>query len=60
MPVTVKKLEGDDIPPHHRQEGVTQVFRVTDDDGVEHFVDTDEAAAKLAVTLSELDPDERV
>ncbi|WP_296268338.1 hypothetical protein [Pseudomonas sp. UBA6562] len=60
MPVTVKKLEGDDIPPHRRREDVTQIFRVTDDDGVEHFVDSDEAAAKLAVTLSELDRDERV
>ncbi|MFS0826984.1 hypothetical protein [Pseudomonas phoenicis] len=59
MPVTVKKLEGDDIPPDHRQEGVTQIFRVTDDDGVEHFVDSDEAAAKLAVSFSELSRDER-
>ncbi|AIR91223.1 hypothetical protein [Pseudomonas cremoricolorata] len=56
MAVTVKKLEGQDIPPERRGDGVTQVFRVTDDSGTEHFLDSDEDAAKVAVSLSE--PDE--
>ncbi|WP_312931935.1 hypothetical protein [Pseudomonas sp.] len=55
MAVTLKKLEGDDIPAHRRGEGITQVFKVTDENGVEHFADTDEAAAKMAVSLSEPD-----
>ncbi|MDZ5603793.1 hypothetical protein SJI00_13500 [Pseudomonas sp. RP23018S] len=57
MAVTVKKLEGDEIPAHRRGQGITQVFRVTDEQGVEHFHDSDEAAAKMAVALSEPDSD---
>ncbi|WP_154660623.1 hypothetical protein [Pseudomonas cremoricolorata] len=56
MAVTVKKLEGQDIPPERRGDGVTQVFRVTDQRGTEHFLDSDEDAAKIAVSLSEPAP----
>lgn len=58
MAVTVKRLEGQDIPPELRGEGVTEVFRVTDANGVSHFTETDEVAAKMAVDMSEPTPDD--
>lgn len=52
MIVTVKKLEGDQIPAEYSGDDVTEVFRVTDAEGNEHYRTDDVQAAKLAVELS--------
>ncbi|RJX74956.1 hypothetical protein [Pseudomonas sp. LS-2] len=53
MAVIVTKLEGELIPEDLRTEQLEQVFKVTDDEGNAHYVESDEEAAKLAVDLSE-------
>ncbi len=53
MIVTVKKLEGDQIPTEQSSDDVTEVFLVTDAKGNEHYRADDIEAAKLAVKLSE-------
>lgn len=53
MAIAVKKLEGKDIPAQYRELGVLEVFRVTDEDGVEHYCVDDVEAAKLTVELSD-------
>jgi len=53
MAVSIKKLEGEEIPTEHRELGVTAVFRVTDEEGVEYFCVDDVEAARLTVQLSE-------
>lgn len=53
MPVTVTKLQGDDIPEHLRGPAVEIVFRVTDEQGNERYLLDDIEAAKLAVRVSE-------
>ena len=53
MAVSIKKLEGEEIPTEYRELGVTAVFRVTDEEGVEYFCVDDVEAARLTVELSE-------
>lgn len=53
MAIAVKKLEGEKIPAQYREPGVSEVFRVTDEDGVEYNCVDDVEAAKLAVELSD-------
>ncbi|WP_263263902.1 hypothetical protein [Pseudomonas sp. RIT-PI-S] len=53
MAISVKKLEGEQIPEDLRNSGAEQAFAVTEDDGTVHLTDSDEAAAKLAVKLSD-------
>ncbi len=53
MAISVKRLEGSEIPEDLRGEGVEQVFRVGPLDGKMQYVATEEEAASLAVELSE-------
>lgn len=53
MPVTVTKLQGDDIPENLRGPEVEVVFRVTDDAGNEQFLLDDVEAAQTAVRASD-------
>lgn len=53
MAVTVKKLEGVEVPEALRLDGDQQVFEVTDVDGSTHYRKDEVDAAKLVVELSE-------
>jgi hypothetical protein len=53
MAVTVKKLEGIEVPEALRRGGDQQVFEVTDVDGSTHYREDEVDAAKLVVELSE-------
>jgi hypothetical protein len=55
MPVTVSKLQGDEIPMYLRGPDVTVVYRVVDEDGQEQYLLDDVEAARLAVRASEPD-----
>lgn len=53
MAVSVKKLEGTEVPEALRREEGQQVFEVTDVDGSTHYRENEVDAAKLVVELSE-------
>lgn len=53
MAVTVKKLEGADVPEALRRGEDQQIFEVTDIDGTTHYREDEVDAAKLVVELSE-------
>lgn len=53
MAVTVKKLEGVEVPEVLRRGEDQQVFEVTDVDGSTHYREDEVDAAKLVVELSE-------
>lgn len=53
MAVTVKKLEGADVPEALRCGEDQQIFEVTDIDGTTHYREDEVDAAKLVVELSE-------
>lgn len=53
MAVTVKKLEGTDVPEALRRGEDQQIFEVTDIDGNTHYRQDEVDAAKLVVELSE-------
>ena len=53
MAVTVKKLEGTDVPEALRRGEDQQIFEVTDIDGTTHYREDEVDAAKLVVELSE-------
>lgn len=53
MPVSVTKLQGQDIPEHLRRPGVEVVFRVIDEQGKERYLLDDVEAAQTAVRASE-------
>lgn len=53
MAVTVKKLDGPDLPEVLRDGGDAQAFEIVDDNGDSHYIRGEEEAAKLAVELSE-------
>ncbi|GAB6388836.1 hypothetical protein [Stutzerimonas marianensis] len=53
MPVSVTKLQGQDIPEHLRGPGVEVVFRVIDEQGKERYLLDDVEAAQTAVRASE-------
>lgn len=56
MPVTVTKLQGNDIPLDMRGPDVDVVFRVIDQQGNEQYLLDDVEAAQLAVRASDEDP----
>jgi hypothetical protein len=53
MAVTVKKLEGTEVPEALRRGEGQQIFEVTDVDGSTHYRENEVDAAKLVVELSE-------
>lgn len=53
MAVTVKKLDGPDLPEALRDGGDAQASEIVDDNGDSHYIRGEEEAAKLAVELSE-------
>ncbi len=53
MAISVKKLEGNDIPEPYRAQGVDPVFQVQDSEGQLHIRTSDVEAAALAVEFSE-------
>jgi hypothetical protein len=53
MAVTVKKLEGADVPEALRRGEDQQIFEVTGVDGRTHYRENEVDAAKLVVALSE-------
>lgn len=53
MSVTVKKLEGAEVPEALRRQEGQQIFEVTDAEGSTHYRENEVEAAKLAVELSE-------
>lgn len=53
MAVTVKKLEGTEVPEALRRGEGQQVFEVTDAGGITHYRENEVEAAKLVVELSE-------
>ncbi|MBD8474355.1 hypothetical protein IFT98_10820 [Pseudomonas sp. CFBP 8770] len=55
MAISVKKLEGNDIPEPYRAQGVDPVFQVQDSEGQLHIRTSDVEAAALAVEFSEQD-----
>ncbi len=55
MAISVKKLEGNDIPEQYRAQGVDPVFQVQDSEGQLHIRTSDVEAAALAVEFSEQD-----
>jgi hypothetical protein len=55
MAISVKKLEGDDVPEQYRAQGIDPVFQVQDADGELHIRVNDVEAAALAVEFSEQD-----
>lgn len=55
MAISVKKLEGNDIPEPYRGQGVDPVFQVQDSEGQLHIRTSDVEAAALAVEFSEQD-----
>lgn len=55
MAISVKKLEGDDVPEQYRAQGMDLVFQVQDAEGELHIRTNDEEAAALAVEFSEKD-----
>lgn len=59
MAVSVKKLEGTDVPEALQAQGLETVFEVRDSEGQVHIRKTDEEAAALAVEFSERDQKER-
>jgi hypothetical protein len=54
MAVTVKKLEGIEVPEQFRRGEEQPIFEVTDIDGKAHYLESDVDAAKLAVKLSNI------
>lgn len=53
MAVIVSKVDAADVPHEHPHQQGDEVFKVTDEKGQAHYVNGEEAAAKLAVDLSE-------
>lgn len=53
MAISVKKLEGNDVPEPYRAQGMDPVFQVQDAEGKLHIRTNDEEAAALAVEFSE-------
>lgn len=53
MAVSVKKLEGTDVPDALQEQGLETVFEVRDSEGQVHIRTTDVEAAALAVEFSE-------
>lgn len=53
MPVTVTKLQGNDIPENMRGPGIEVVFRVTDHQGNVQYLLDDVEAAQSAVRASD-------
>ncbi|WP_199884948.1 hypothetical protein [Pseudomonas bohemica] len=53
MAVTVKKIDGADVPEELLGDAEVQAFQITDDEGDLHYRRGEEEAAKLAVELSE-------
>jgi hypothetical protein len=59
MAVTLKQLQGTDIPEEHRRPGQSTVFQVLAENGETfHFASETEAAAKV-VTLSEQEKNDK-
>lgn len=52
MAITVKKLEGDEIPATLSEASTGHLFQVTDEHGNTHYARDDVEAARLAVELS--------
>lgn len=57
MAVTLRKLEGPEIPEPFKSEGLEAVYQVLDSDGQVHIRTTDLDAAALVVELSEREQD---
>lgn len=55
MAISVKKLEGNDIPEQYRTHDMDPVFQVQDSEGHLHIRTSDVEAAALAVEFSEQD-----
>ncbi len=52
MTVTLRTLQGDEIPEALRREGLSVLFEVEDEDGGLHYREDDAQAARLVVELS--------
>ena len=55
MAISVKKLEGDDVPEQYHAQGMDLIFQVQDAKNKLHIRTNDEEAAALAVEFSEKD-----
>jgi hypothetical protein len=53
MAISVKKLEGNEVPEPYRAQGIDPVFQVQDSEGQLHIRTSDVEAAALAVAFSE-------
>ena len=51
MSVTVKRVEGYELPSYFLMQGLACAFKVTAHDGKAHYVKTEEDAARLATRL---------
>ena len=53
MVISVKRLEGNEVPEQYRAQGMDPVFQVQDSKGQLHICTSDVEAAALAVAFSE-------